>query len=492
MKEKAKYSIWQNVKYMVSFAWKNKEKKVIFLVLLAAIFSVATSLVNLYVTPTILTAVENRVSISELIITILTFVGFLMLLAAGRNYVQANTMYGRIQVRMLLLAEINRKAATTSYPNMIDEKFKKLLSKAFTEMQGNGSSTEQIWRVLTWILQDFLGLACYSVLISTLNIWMMLFGVVFSLAEYFLTRRINEYGFIHREERAELENRIWYVEGRVKDHTTSKDIRIFGMKPWLLDLKADAMNAFEAFCRKANGIYIWAHILKLVNAFLRNGVAYAYLLYGVFSGKLSVSQFLLYFSAVDQFGRWVMDILAHFLIVHKQSNDISMVREFLEYPEPFQFEDGEALVCDEKGAYELKLEKVSFRYPGSETDVLKNINLTIQSGEKLAVVGLNGAGKTTLIKLLCGFLDPTEGRVLLNGEDIRKYNRRDYYKVFLAVFQEFSLLAATITTNVAQSEDDVDIEKVKWCLSQAGLLDKVLSLPDGLNTYLNNTVYEDR
>ena len=72
------------------------------------------------------------------------------------------------------------------------------------------------------------------------------------------------------------------------------------------------------------------------------------------------------------------------------------------------------------------------------------MSLTIPKGSVYGLLGPNGAGKTTLVKLLCGFLDPTEGRVLLNGQDIRPYNRRDYYKLFAAVFQDFSVLSATV------------------------------------------------
>lgn len=85
------------------------------------------------------------------------------------------------------------------------------------------------------------------------------------------------------------------------------------------------------------------------------------------------------------------------------------------------------------------------------------------------MVGLNGAGKTTLIRLICGFYDPTAGHVLLNGTDIRTYNRTDYYTFFSAVFQEFSLLAATVAANVAQTEDEIDQKRVEDCLEKAGL-----------------------
>ena len=72
--------------------------------------------------------------------------------------------------------------------------------------------------------------------------------------------------------------------------------------------------------------------------------------------------------------------------------------------------------------------------------------------------GLDGAGKTTLVKLACGFLDPTRGRVLLNGEDIRQYDRRDYYRLFSAVFQNFSVLEASVAENIAQQT----VDQAEW------------------------------
>ena len=107
------------------------------------------------------------------------------------------------------------------------------------------------------------------------------------------------------------------------------------------------------------------------------------------------------------------------------------------------------------------------------------------------MVGLNGAGKTTLIKLICGFLDPTEGRVLLDGKDIRDFNRADYYKMFSAVFQNFSLLAGTIAANVAQDDVGIDMERVRECIQKAGLRRKIESLKDGYETNLNREVFED-
>ena len=134
---------------------------------------------------------------------------------------------------------------------------------------------------------------------------------------------------------------------------------------------------------------------------------------------------------------------------------------------------------------------MSFKYPEAEDFTLEDISFTIHPGEKIAVVGLNGAGKTTLVKLICGFFDPTQGRVLLDGRDIREYNRQDYYAMFSAVFQNFSLLAGTVAANVAQSEENQDMERIKDCVEKAGLTAKINSLKNGYQTYLNRTVFED-
>lgn len=245
-----------------------------------------------------------------------------------------------------------------------------------------------------------------------------------------------------------------------------------------------------AFRQRAEGVYLWAKIIDVIFAFLRSGIAYAYLTIQVISGGISAAGFLLYFTAISGFTTWVTGILSGFSTLYKQSLDISIVRECLEYPEIFRFEDGEPLKAMKKD-YEIKLENVSFRYPGAQKDTLTNINLTLHPGEKLAVVGLNGAGKTTLVKLICGYLDPTQGKVLLDGRDIRDFNRRDYYEMFSAVFQNFSLLAGTVAVNVAQSETDINMDRVKGCVEKASLRQKIESLPDGYETHLNRQVYED-
>ena len=493
-KEKApkpKYNMAQNSWFMIKLAWTSGEKKVIVLSLLSALLAVALNLINLYVSPTILSVVERQASVTELIVTIVVFVAALMLVSAASSYVNTNTLYGRISVRCEIINLLNRKMATTSYQNISDERFKTLKIKVQETIGSNRAATEAVWTTLTDLTTNIVGFAFYVVLMSSIQPLLLLAILATTVVSYFVSNRLSEWGYKHREEESEYSTQIYYLDRQSSDLTVAKDIRIFGLRSWLDDLYAKSMAAYTAFKRKEQGVYIWASVTDLVLTFLRNAIAYAYLIGLVIGNGLSVSEFLLFFGAVGGFTAWVSGILSGFNTFHKQSLDISSVRECLEFPEPFKFEDGEPIKTKENKLYEIRLENVSYRYPGADKDTLTNINLTLHPGEKLAVVGLNGAGKTTLIKLVCGFLDPTEGRILLDGKDIRDYNRRDYYKMFSAVFQEFSLLAGTIATNVAQDSEGFDMERVKDCVEKAGLRKKIESLKDGYDTYLNREVFED-
>lgn len=488
---KPKYNMWQCSGYMIGLAWRKKEKKVLVLCLLQAFLAVATNLVNLYVLPSILSAVERQAPFTVLIATILIFVTLIMFCAAATSYVNSNTLYGRISVRLAVVAAINKKSCITSYPNTTDEKFIKLRSKSGQATQGNREATEAIWDTLTLLLQNVAGFAIYLILLVSLNFWLMIVILVTALTGYFVNIKLTGYGYRHREEEGEISGKLWYQIMQSKNYSAAKDIRIFGMKPWMQEISAKAMTALTAFHKRANNIYIWGSILDLILAFLRQGLAYAFLINLILNNGLSVSEFLLYFSAVNGFTAWVSGILGSMTTLYRQSLDISTVREFIEYPEPFTFESGEKLSSSGNAQHELKLENVFFKYPGAEEYTLEGINITIHPGEKIAVVGLNGAGKTTLVKIICGFLDPTQGRVLLDGKDIRSYNRQDYYTMFSAVFQSFSLLAGTVATNVAQTEENQDMERIKDCIKKAGLTEKINSLKDGYETYLNRRVYEN-
>lgn len=488
---KPKYNLWQNTGFMLRTSRKYA-KSVFPLCIVLALLSAGKSVAELLIAPAILNKIELSASLGSVVFTIAAFALVLMLLSGLRSYVDTNALFGRIAVRSQgIYLSISRKYAKTSYPNLLNTDFLALGKKASAACDANSEASEAIWTTLTDLMTSCIGFVVYLALLTNLKLWLAALVAATTAVSYFASKRINEWGYLHRSEELELTKRIEYANKTATSREFAKDIRMFGLRGWLEDLWGSTMRLYSAFCAKRERKYIWANIIDIVLTFLRNGIAYAFLIGITVKNGLPASQFLLYFAALSGFAQWVVEILDKLSVMHKQSLDISTIREFLDWDEPFDLNGGERIAFEPNKQYEIRLDDVSFRYPKADKDTLSHINLTVHPGEKLAIVGLNGAGKTTLVKLVCGFLDPTEGRILLNGEDIRKFNRNDYYALFSAVFQEFSVLDVTVKENVAQCVDGIDETRVWQCIDKAGLTEKIKSLPKGIETHLGRRVFKD-
>ena len=490
MHEKPKYNLWQNSWYMVKLAWRYSKSVLAICIILAAA-TTGETVVQLLIAPGILQKLELRASLPQLLGAIAIFTGALILFAAAKEYFDLNKLFGRVTVRIKLIEAIAEKMAQTSYENLLDTAFLQRKERASSACDDNQSPAESIWLTWTNILANLLGFAVYLALLSSLSPLLILVVIATTAAGYFVSRKVNQFGYLHREEEAAYTAEMRYVKRTVTSRAFAKDIRIFGLKPWLMEVWQKSFQLYESFLRRREKHYFLTNLADFLLSLLRNGISYAYLLHLTLTEGLSASTFLLYFTAASGFTQWITGILEQFTQLSKASLEISVVREFLEWPECFQLTGGDPIPDAVNGTYELQLEHVTYRYPGAAEDTIHDLSLTLHRGEKVALVGLNGAGKTTLVKLLCGFLDPTQGTVRLNGVDIRKLNRRAYYKLFSAVFQEFSLLEATVAENVAQQVEGIDEEKVWQCLEKAGLSDAVRALPQGLKTHLGRSIYDD-
>lgn len=489
-RKKPPYNMWQNSWYMIRTA-REHCKSVLYLAALTVLFGVSLHLLELFVAPAVLNAVETAQSVGSLLALILLFSAGLVMVAGASAYVEANVLFGRVEVRSCLAIMLHDKVCRTSYPNTEDPAFRRQADKAFRVCGSNAEAAEAVWKTLTDLLTNGISFLIYLALLTALPPAVIALTLAVSAAGFYGGRPFVGWRYRHREEEEDYMKRLVYIREKAVNDRLAKDIRIFGLRDWLYDMHRSTLRLYEDFCKRSETRALAADALDVLLAFLRNGVAYGCLLGMVMNGRLSAPMFLLYFNAVSGFGVWVTGLLGSLSRLREQSLDICIVREFLEAEEPFCLEGGEPLSLARGEKHTLELKNVSFRYPGSDRDTLTNVNLCLEPGERLAVVGLNGAGKTTLVKLLCGFLDPTQGAVLLDGKDIRRYNREDYYRQFAAVFQSFSLLAASVEENVAQAVDGIDRERVRDCLERAGMWEKVEHLPQGLETKLMRSVYDE-
>ena len=224
-----------------------------------------------------------------------------------------------------------------------------------------------------------------------------------------------------------------------------------------------------------------AALSQALNVIL-TGLIYGFVCLKALGGAFGAGGVTQYVGAITKLFLGLSDILSTLSEIRTNAAFLEDSFRFLDIPNAMY----QGSLTTEKRSdrqYEVEFRDVSFRYPGTDQWALCHVNLRFRVGSRLAVVGQNGSGKTTFIKLLCRLYDPTEGEILLNGIDIRKYRYDDYIGIFSVVFQDFKLFSLPLGENIA-GRKDYDRQQVEACLRQAGLGERLSSMPKGLDTFL--------
>lgn len=254
-------------------------------------------------------------------------------------------------------------------------------------------------------------------------------------------------------------------------------------------------NKQDTFC--SDGVY--AHLARGPMGFyfaassavsvVFTGVAYAFVCLKALAGAFGLGSVTQYVASISKVSGGMSQFVSTLGDMRNNASFLEVVYEFLDIPNNM-YQGSLTVEKRSDRKYYVEFRNVSFKYPGSENYSLRNVNMKFEIGKRLAVVGMNGSGKTTFIKLLCRLYDPTEGEILLNGIDIRKYNYAEYMNIFSVVFQDFKLFALKLGENVA-SKVDYDKERVVDCLDKAGFMDRLVRMKDGTETYLYKDYNKD-
>ncbi len=212
------------------------------------------------------------------------------------------------------------------------------------------------------------------------------------------------------------------------------------------------------------------------------GIVYVFVCLKAWAGAFGLGAVTQYVASITKVSGGVSGLFATLGEMRNNASFLALIFEFLDIPNDM-YQGSLTVEKRRDRKYEVEFRNVSFRYPGSDSFALQNVNIKFEIGKRLAVVGMNGSGKTTFIKLLCRLYDPTEGEILLNGINIRKYNYLEYMMIFSVVFQDFKLFALTLGENVT-SGCEYDHERVLNSLNKAGFAETLENLPDGIDTYL--------
>lgn len=293
----------------------------------------------------------------------------------------------------------------------------------------------------------------------------------------------------------ENSNEFTYLEYflyRSWDCKMGKDVRIYKGQGLIENYMREDMR--ERWIKKATASESGRGLVSGGSAGLLQAFAYLFVVVRAVSGALTVGALMKYAAAIYRFSQALacMFRAGSSFVAYAGRNQSTMeyldVKDVL-YRGSLPVEKG--FFCEERdNDYEIEFCNVSFRYPSSRQYALKDFSFKFRTGERLAVVGRNGSGKTTFIKLLCRLYDPTEGEILLNGINIKKYDYEEYKAIFSVVFQDFKLFSFSLGENVGACVS-YDEEKAVSCLEKAGLGQRLKELEKGVGTYLYKNFDED-
>lgn len=338
------------------------------------------------------------------------------------------------------------------------------------------------------LVQNLLTLAGYAALLVRFSAWIVLALMVATVPATIAEMKYSKASFRLRNWRSPESRRLMYLEYVLANDEHAKEVKLFGLGPLFLGRYRELAEKFHREDSKLAVTRAWVTTLL---AFIATGVfygSYAFMALLAAAGRLTLGNMTMYVLAFRSGQNAFQAILSGIGSIYEHNLYMSNLFSFLDSTTegatpPAPEVKGAAMATTEQG---IRLENVSFKYPGSEKWVLRNVDLFVPRGQSVALVGQNGAGKTTFVKLVTRLYEPTEGRILLDGKDVRAWDRSELLGRFGVVFQDFNQYQLKVRENVGVGSVGhlEEEERIVRAVDRGGAKPVIEALASGIETPL--------
>lgn len=418
--------------------------------------------------------------------------GLIILYAAGillRDWLEnRNTALYENFRKEICVGMLMEKTLTVDYGYLESPEGQQELAAAKSAISDSIEVSQLLHNIEPW-LRNLLGIIFYGAAAFALDWRILLVLAGMALANFAAAHLVHQYETKHQPERIQNYREREYLFQQSDDPANSKDIRLYRMEGWFMSTLQSLYRQLWHYRRGRFQRRVIGQLSDTIFLALRDILAYAVLVSAFLAGQIGAAEFTFSLGILSTLTEWLNDfIVTHDNLVYYNIG-FNPFRAFIDgnHVSPAAGNVKADSVCHPP---KVEIRDVTFTYPGTATPTLDHLSLTLEPGEKIALVGLNGAGKTTLVKLLSGLYRPDSGTILIDGIPMEHFEKREYFKLIGTVFQDVSLLPFTIAENVAGREQHNN--GLVWeSLEKAGLRQAIQALPKGLDTSLTQQIEKD-
>lgn len=430
--------------------------------------------------------IENNTRLSTLLLTIALYSLIIFICSIISNQIEYKTYAKYMGTRLDFFRLSAGRIMEMDYGLGENANFMAEFTKGFYPFSNNVEGLEGIYHDMYPLLSNIVSFILISIIMAKLSPLIFAFALGSIIIQLIIRNFTDTYRHKHMTELQKVSRKTERYYKEASDFSYAKDIRLFDFKEIFI----------EGFKPLVNNVY------KISNKFIKPEICLSPVLAMLIVGIEAIAYYFLFGKmanhtiSLKNLTLAITSTTVYINIISSLVMNLSQTKSNLRYvSDGFDMirSDLQSARGDKKiyGPISIEFENVSFAYPLSDKNVLDNLSFKINSGEKIAIVGVNGAGKSTIVSLILGLYKPSSGKIYINGLDSNQIDLKDRFKAFATVLQNVEPLAVSIAENVAASSENINRDKVVESLKAAGLAYKLDQVEKGIDTPMTKNIHED-
>lgn len=488
-KQKVKKTWLKNIAFYFSTLSQSKIN-IYFYLIVSTIMSLFIPLANVLFPKIMIMGLSGKISaltftltpVAQALLVVFIFFAVTTAVQTVKEYIDKKISWYGPYLQFKLREKLQYRAMTM---NFSETENKATLDK-YASAEHAVVQSENIFVCVCGVAASCVLVVVYSIIICSVHPVLLLIATLNAWTGYALTAKARLYEASLRDLRADIDRKKNYLFQTMFDYAFGKETRLFDLSHMLSGRFAEQRDRKKALKTKSENKAFLFSLIELLTVFLREAAVYGLLIWFFLDGRITVDNFVMYIGLAASFS----------VITKGMTNQLSQLAEIDVYLTDFREltqenePAGTGLKLNPQTSYTLEFRNVFFAYPGQNNMALNGITFTLEGGRHTALVGLNGSGKTTVVKLICRLYEPNQGEILLNGVNIKHYDKQSYLQQIAPVFQDSKLYAFSIKENIALDET-CDTARMWEILDDLGMAEKIRALQNGADTQALKILYDD-